>query len=211
MMDMVIPGGVAGDIATGGGAAILDALDALEAELPSLKRVFEDYASLQDRVVGTGIVPPSLAAAYAAGGYAGRASGQTHDSRLLPGYPPYETFALYVPVERDGDVAARIRIRLAEIPESIRLIRDMLHALPDTPIAIAPPMGSGDGLGVAESFRGPVWYWLHIESGAITDVFIADPSTLHWPLLEHAAATAILADFPLINKSINGSYSGVDL
>ena len=211
MMDMVIPGGVAGDIATGGAAAILDALDALEAELPSLKRVFEDYASLQDRVVGTGIVPPALAAAYAAGGYAGRASGQTHDSRLLPGYPPYETFALYVPVERDGDVAARIRIRLAEIPESIRLIRDMLHALPDTPIAIAPPIGSGDGLGVAESFRGPVWYWLRIESGAIADVFIADPSTLHWPLLEHAAATAILADFPLINKSINGSYSGVDL
>jgi Ni,Fe-hydrogenase III large subunit len=211
MMDMVIPGGVAGDIATGGGAAILDALDALEVELPSLKRVFEDYASLQDRVVGTGTVPPSLAAAYAAGGYAGRASGQTHDSRLLPGYPPYETFGLYVPVEQEGDVAARIRIRLAEIPESIRLIRDMLNALPDTPIAIAPPIGSGAGLGVAESFRGPVWYWLRIESGAIADVFIADPSTLHWPLLEHAAATAILADFPLINKSINGSYSGVDL
>ncbi len=48
-------------------------------------------------------------------------------------------------------------------------------------------------------------------SGSITDVFIADPSTLHWPLLEHAATTGILADFPLINKSINASYSGVDL
>ena len=45
----------------------------------------------------------------------------------------------------------------------------------------------------------------------ITDAFVADPSTLHWPLLEHAAATSIVADFPLINKSINASYSGVDL
>ncbi len=211
MMDAVIPGGVAGDISTGGAAAVLDALTALEAELPSLKRIFEDYASLQDRVVGTGIVPPALAAAYAAGGYAGRASGQTHDARLLPGYAPYDNFALFVPVEQEGDVAARIRIRLAEIPESIRLTRDMLHSLPETPIAIAPQAGSGAAVGAAESFRGPVWYWLRIESGVIADVFIADPSTLHWPLVEHAAATAILADFPLINKSINASYSGVDL
>lgn len=211
MMDEVVPGGVAGDIATGGAAAILAVLDALEAELPSLKRIFEDYASLQDRVVGTGIVPPHLAAAYAAGGYVGRASGEGQDARLTPGYPPYNLFPPQVPVEEDGDVAARIRIRLAEIPESIRLLRAMLHALPETPIAIAPPSGSGEGLGVAESFRGPVWYWLRIEGGIVADAFIADPSTLHWPLLEHAAATAILADFPLINKSINASYSGVDL
>ena len=67
------------------------------------------------------------------------------------------------------------------------------------------------GWAVAESFRGPVWHWLSIDAGRITDIFIADPSTLHWPLLEHAATTGIVADFPLINRSINASYSGVDL
>ncbi len=87
----------------------------------------------------------------------------------------------------------------------------MLANLPYTAIAVAPPAGSGSGLGVAESFRGPVWHWLSIEAGTITDVFIADASTLQWPLLEYAATTAILADFPLINKSINASYSWVDL
>lgn len=211
MMDMVVPGGVAGDMLSGGVAAILAALLALERELPGLTRVFEDYASLQDRVVGTGIIAPALAAAYAAGGFTGRAAGQNHDARISPGYAPYEHFGLEVPVEQDGDVAARIRIRLAEVSESIRLIRDMLANLPDTVIAIAPPSGSGSGLGVAESFRGPVWHWLSIESGTIVDVFVADASTLQWPLVEFAAATGILADFPLINKSINASYSGVDL
>ena len=78
-------------------------------------------------------------------------------------------------------------------------------------MALAPPVSSGMGLGVAESFRGPVWHWLNIDNGQIQDAFVADASTLHWPLLEHAATTAILADFPLINRSINGSYSGVDL
>jgi Ni,Fe-hydrogenase III large subunit len=211
MMDAIIPGGVAADVKTDGGVAITRALDALETELPSLIRVFEDYASLQDRLVGTGIIPPALVARYAAGGFVARASGQRVDARLSPGYAPYAQIALQVPLEMDGDIAARVRIRLAELEESTRLIRVLLQTLPEGQIAIAPPTGSGMGVGVSESFRGPVWYWLNIAVGLITDVFIADASTLHWPLLETAARSGILADFPLINKSINASYSGVDL
>ena len=211
MMDVVVPGGVASDISSKGATAIRAALDALETELPSLTRVFEDYASLQDRLIGTGIIPEALAAAYAAGGYVGRASGQEHDARLTPGYGPYEQFSLVVPVETDGDVAARIRIRLAEINESIRITRALLASLPDGGIAIAPPAGSGTGIGVAESFRGAIWTWLRLDNGAIADLFIADPSTLHWPLLEQAVTTSIFADFPVINKSVNASYSGIDL
>jgi Ni,Fe-hydrogenase III large subunit len=211
MMDMVIPGGIAGDIKTAGGEKIHRALDALEIELPSLTRVFETYASLQDRLVGTGHISVALAERYAAGGVTGRASGRNTDARVSPGYAPYDAIGVNVPVETDGDVGARVRIRIAELIESTALIRMLLDALPDSPIAVAPQAGSGMGLGVAESFRGPAWHWMKIDSGLITDVFVADPSTLHWPLLEHAAATGIVADFPLINKSINASYSGVDL
>jgi Ni,Fe-hydrogenase III large subunit len=211
MMDMVIPGGIAADITPTGPAAIFRALDALEMELPSLRRVFEDYASLQDRLVGTGHISTHLAEKYAAGGFVGRASGRQTDARQDPGYAPYNAYELAIPVETEGDVAARIRIRLAEILESTRLIRLFLEPLPNAPFAITPPQTTGIGLGVAESFRGPAWHWLKIDSGLITTVFIADPSTLLWPLLEHAALTGIVADFPLINKSINASYSGVDL
>jgi Ni,Fe-hydrogenase III large subunit len=211
MMDMVIPGGVAGDIKTGGAAAIHRSLDALEIELPRLKRVFEDYASLQDRLVGTGHISAHQAERYAAGGITGRASGRETDARLSPGYPPYDRLDLTIAVETDGDVAARVRVRLAELIESTNLIRTLLDSMPEGDLTVALPNVSGFGLGVAETFRGPAWHWLKIESGLITDAFIADPSTLLWPLLEHAAATAIIADFPLINKSINASYSGVDL
>jgi Ni,Fe-hydrogenase III large subunit len=211
MMDVVIPGGIAGDINSAGADAIQRALDALERELPSLTRVFEDYASLQDRLVGTGIISHALAGRYAAGGFVGRASGRAADTRRDPGYPPYTTLDLVVSTETDGDVAARVRIRIAELIESTRLIRALLAKLPGDRIALAPPSGSGMGMAVAESFRGPVWHWLSIDSGMITDIFIADASALHWPLLEHAATSGIVADFPLINKSINASYSGVDL
>ena len=87
----------------------------------------------------------------------------------------------------------------------------MLSSLPEGPIGIALPAGSGEATGVAESFRGPVWVWMQLDAGMIGDIFVADPSTLLWPLLEHAALSGIVADFPLINKSINASYSGVDL
>lgn len=209
MMDMVIPGGIAADLKTNGAASIQRALDALEVELPSLTRVFENYASLQDRLVGTGHISPQLASRYAVSGFTGRASGRTGDART--GYAPYYDLNLNIPTESDGDVAARVKIRLAEITESTRLIHILLSSLPDSQIAIAPPAGSGMGIGVAESFRGPAWHWVNINSGQLSDVFIADPSTLQWPLVEHAAATGIVADFPLINKSINASYSGVDL
>jgi Ni,Fe-hydrogenase III large subunit len=211
MMDMVIPGGVAVDIKPSGADYVRRALDALEVEMPGLTRVFEDYASLQDRLVGTGTIPPDLAARYAAGGFVGRASGRRSDARTDPGYPPYNAYELNIPVETDGDVAARIRVRIAELAESARLIRLFLEDLPEGAISVAPPSGSGFGLGVAESFRGPAWHWLKLDSGMITDAFVADPSTLHWPLVEHAATSGIVADFPLINKSINASYSGVDL
>ena len=211
MMDMVIPGGVAADMKEGGATAIHRSLDALEIELPRLKRVFEDYASLQDRLVGTGHISAHMAERYAAGGFVGRASGRETDARLSPGYPPYNTLDFSIAVETDGDVGARVRVRIAELAESTILIRALLDSLPEGELAVTLPNGSGFGLGVAESFRGPAWHWLKIDSGLITAAFIADPSTLHWPLLEHAAATGIIADFPLINKSINASYSGVDL
>jgi Ni,Fe-hydrogenase III large subunit len=211
MMDVVIPGGVAVDINANGAEFLLRAVNALEMELPGLTRVFEDYASLQDRLVGAGHISVALAERYATGGFVGRASGRRVDARVDPGYAPYNFYDVSVPVEFDGDVGARVRVRIAELIESARLLRMFLADLPAGAISVSVPAGSGIGLGVAESFRGPAWWFLKIEAGMIADVFVADASTLHWPLLEHAAATGIVADFPLVNKSINASYSGVDL
>jgi Ni,Fe-hydrogenase III large subunit len=211
MMDGVIPGGVATDIAPAGPAAIEAALHRLEAELPSLLRVYEDYASLVDRMVTTGIVSAELAARFAAGGYVGRASGRAVDLRQAPGYPPYDQMELAIPVLQGGDVDARFRIRIAEIHASMSLLHSLLAGLPEGPLAVTLPMVSGEGIGWAEGFRGDIWHWLRLEGGIITAAFMRDPSWLQWPLLQAAVRGNIVADFPLCNKSFNCSYSGVDL
>ena len=215
MMDRVIPGGVAEDLRPGGDAAIRAALAAVAAELPQLTAVYESHASLQDRVVGTGVVGAGLVARFAAGGYVGRASGRAFDARAVPGYAPYADVA--VPVLAAGDVDARVRIRMAEIGESLRLVDALLDALPEGPLSVPLPQPAGEGrlvegLGLVEGFRGECLHWVAIDAGGLLrGVFPRDPSWLQWPLLEAAVEGNIVADFPLCNKSFNCSYSGVDL
>jgi Ni,Fe-hydrogenase III large subunit len=212
MMDLVVPGGVARDLSADGPAAIRAALDAVAQEMPALLRVYESHASLQDRVVGTGIVLPELAAAFAAGGHVGRASGRGFDARTALPYPPYDALRPSVPVLREGDVDARVRIRIAEIGESIALVRRLLDQLLPGELRAEMPIRGGEGLGVAEAFRGEALHWLALDDGGlIRGVFCRDASWLQWPLLEAAVEGNIVADFPLCNKSFNCSYSGVDM
>jgi Ni,Fe-hydrogenase III large subunit len=211
MMDAVIPGGIVADLAAAGAPAILRALDRIDAELPDIVRVWEDTASLVDRMTTTGITRPALVAAFAPGGYVGRAAGRAFDVRRSPGYPPYGAMSLEPAVRPEGDVDARAHVRMAELAASSRMIREWLAALPAGPISVPLPMASGEGIGWAEGFRGDIWHWLRLDGGLIASAMMRDPSWLQWPLLEAAIEGNIVADFPLINKSFNCSYSGVDL
>ncbi len=211
MMDAVVPGGVAVDIAPEGADAISTALDGLAAEWERLVEVYNNSASLTDRVISTGILSPGLAASFAPGGFVGRASGQRGDARRIPGYAPYDRLDVAVPTREHGDVDARVRIRMDEATESVRLLRRLLTALPEGDLAVRLEPVSGEGIGWAEGFRGDIWHWLRLEGGLISAAFLADPSWRQWPLLEVAVEGNIVADFPLCNKSFNCSYSGVDL
>jgi Ni,Fe-hydrogenase III large subunit len=212
MMDRVLPGGVAPDIAPGGAEVILAALAAVEAEIPALLRIYDGHASLQDRVVGTGHLHPDHAARFAAGGFVGRGSGRGFDARLRPGYAPYDWLLPAIAVESGGDVDARVRVRIAELGTSIDLVRRLLADLPPGETLVTLPAQAGEGSALIEGFRGECLAWLRLdEGGLIRGVFLRDPSWLQWPLLEAAIEGNIVADFPLLNKSFNCSYAGVDL
>jgi Ni,Fe-hydrogenase III large subunit len=212
MMDRVIPGGLAVDLPPGGEAPILAVLAAVEAEIPELLAIYETHASLQDRVVGTGILRPDLAARFAAGGHVGRASGRGFDARRALPHAPYDALALATPVFAEGDVDARVRVRVAELGESIALVRRLLALLEPGEIHVPLPQRGGEGIAAVEGFRGEILTWMALDDGGlIRGVFPRDPSWLQWPLLEAAIEGNIVADFPLCNKSFNCSYSGVDL
>jgi Ni,Fe-hydrogenase III large subunit len=213
MMDRVVPGGVAADITGEGIAAIRAAIAAVRAELPELVLLYDGRPSLADRMVGTGTTDPALARAYGAGGYVGRAAGRRFDARLMPGYAPYAALELAVPVRREGDVDARVRIRIEEVAQSLQLVDRLLLDLPAGPCRRElPEAGAAEGMALVEGFRGDVLVWVRLAAdGRIARCHARDPSWFQWPLLEAAIEGNILADFPLCNKSFNCSYSGVDL
>jgi Ni,Fe-hydrogenase III large subunit len=210
MMDRIVPGGVAVDL-DGAGVRTLTALVAeLRKRFPGLVRLYDETASLQDRTVSTGRVPPALAARFGAGGYVGRASGRDFDARRL--YPPYDTLAFEVPVLQEGDVNARIWIRIREIEQSLALMDQLLQGLPAGPVLVPlPPESPCEATSLTEAFRGDIFMWVRIAAGRIERCHLRDPSWFQWPLLEAAIEGNIVADFPICNKSFNCSYAGHDL
>jgi Ni,Fe-hydrogenase III large subunit len=208
MMDRVLPGGVAQDLDGEGIAALLASLAAIAAELRQLLALYESHASLQDRVLGTGTMRPELVAAFAPGGVVGRAAGRGFDARLLTGELAPEALA----TQAGADVDARWRQRYGEALQSIAMLQSLLPALPEGELTVTLPPRGGEGIALVEGFRGECLAWMRLDgAGGIEACMLRDPSWLHWPLLEAAVIGNIVADFPLINKSINGSYSGVDL
>jgi Ni,Fe-hydrogenase III large subunit len=212
MRDRVVPGGVAVDLTADGIAAIRALLAEAHRSFPPLVTLYDETASLQDRTVTTGIVGEPLVRQYAAGGYVGRASGRSFDARRLPGYAPYADLPFEVPVRHDGDVNARVWIRIQEIGQSLALIEALLERLPGGPIHVPLAAGSGEGAALVEGFRGDVHAWVRIAAdGTVERCRLRDPSWFQWPLLEASIEGNIVADFPLCNKSFNCSYSGHDL
>jgi Ni,Fe-hydrogenase III large subunit len=212
MMDKIVPGGVATDLAEAGIATLRNLLSDLARDFPPLVVLYDTTTSLQDRTVGAGILKPSLAQTYACGGYIGRASGRSFDGRRDLAYAPYPDLRFEVPSRAAGDVDARVWLRIEEVQQSMALIGQLLDGLPAGEIRV--DLGAGEeeaeGFAVVEGFRGEVLAWLRIAKGRIAHCHLRDPSWLQWPLLEAAIEGNIVADFPLCNKSFNCSYSGHD-
>ncbi len=214
MMDRIVPGGVAADIARRGPARILATLDEIEPQFQEIVRLYDDTPSLQDRTVGAGTVAADLASRWGAGGYVGRASGRNFDTRRDLAYPPYAGQSFDVPILAAGDVNARVWVRIREVSACVALLRGWLAALPSGPLQAELRAGDGasEGIAMVEAFRGDVLIWLRLDgAGRIARCHARDASWFQWPLLEAAIEGNIVADFPLCNKSFNCSYSGHDV
>jgi len=214
MMDRVVPGGVAEDLRSEGEASLRQLLKIVRDRFPELIEIYDNTASLQDRTVATGYLAPTLARAFGAGGYVGRASGRAFDARKALAYPPYDELEFEVPVRDDGDVNARVWLRIREVEQSLKLIDQILVRLPRGPLRaeLGKTGEVREGLGLVEGFRGDVLVSVRLDAnGAVERCHLRDPSWFQWPLLEAAIEGNIVADFPLCNKSFNCSYSGHDL
>jgi Ni,Fe-hydrogenase III large subunit len=214
MMDAIIPSGVVRDLDAGSIAALRADHAVLRRAIEPLFDVIIDHPSLDDRLLATGRLDPADARALGCTGYVGKASGQGFDVRRDSPYPPYDALAVEATAESAGDVAARVRVRIAEVRSSLDLLDRLLEILPEGAISMPwpTPAPGAIGLGLVDGWRGEVLSFVRFGAdGRIARFFPRDPSWFTWPALERLILGNIIPDFPVCNKSVNGSYAGHDL
>jgi len=208
-------GGVAVDLTAAQLAEIVGELDRIEPDFSELESIIASNASLTDRLETTGVLSERTAWDHAVVGVVGRASGLDQDLRRDRPFAAYDELPVKVVPYRYGDVRARMRVRMDEIRESMRLIREIRAKIPQGPVAVEPgrmPNAGEWALSAVEGWRGEILYMVMArEQGAIHRCKVRDPSFVNWPAIQWAVPGNIIPDFPLINKSFNLSYAGNDL
>lgn len=208
-------GGVAADL-SGVQLSQIDAeMQAIEQEFVNIEKILFANASLTERLENTGVLSEGIAWDHAVMGVVGRASGIDRDARRDRPFAAYHECQPKVAVYRYGDVRARMRVRMDEVHDSIRLLHALRRQLPSGPLITQPvacPTAGQWSISAVEGWRGEILYVVMAgEEGRIHRCKIRDPSFVTWPAIQWAALGNIVPDFPLINKSFNLSYAGTDL
>ena len=207
---IAIPGGLRFDFDSARLADLGEAVASASRDFKEMARLVLETPSIQNRFEAAGILSQEAARDLAVVGPVARASGIDLDVRRDHTYGHYGQHRIEVPVTHYGDVMARARIRIAEAEISTRLIGETVATLTDggvfTPLTLP---GDAQGFAAVESPRGELCYWIEVRN-RITRCHVKSPSFQNWPAIDLAVEGNIIADFPLINKSFNLSYSGCD-
>jgi len=208
-------GGVTHEVSAIQQSELVDVLDAVERDFAELESIIFANASLTDRLETTGVLTERTAWDHGVVGIVGRASGMDQDVRRDRPFAAYGELGVNVALYRYGDVRARLRVRMDEIHESIRLIRDIRDKIPQSPLVGTSdyqPQHGEWALSAVEGWRGEILYFIMAgDNGRIHRCKVRDPSFANWPAIQWAVIGNIIPDFPLINKSFNLSYAGNDL
>lgn len=140
--------------------------------IDDLDHFLSDSEIIRARTIGVGYLPADLAIAYSAGGPLLRASGVPYDVRRAEPYSIYPELDFDVAVRYNGDIYDRYLIRLDEMRESVRILKQILPRLERTqgePIfsgnkaIYMPRVPVGEAYGRVENPKGELGYYVVSE------------------------------------------------
>lgn len=129
-------GGLAKDIPPGFEAKVEAYLKKLPGRLADLRRILDENPIWIDRMRGVGALSPEDALAWGVTGPNLRACGVDYDVRKAFPYAGYEEYDFDVPLGENGDSYDRYAVRMRELEESAKIVRQALDRLPDGPHVI---------------------------------------------------------------------------
>ena len=211
---MITIGGARRDIDDELRREILDACDKLKAPMDRIVEIALNDKTIAMRTKGVGVLTTADAIRLGAVGPHARASGVKIDVRKDAPYSSYEDFDFDIPVVDSGDVFARVVVRALECYESIKIIKQALETLPDTPINLGtklPKIQVGQTVARHEAPRGQLSHMV-VGDGGLTNhrVSIHVPSYKNTPTIPHMLRGNTVADAGLIIASIDPCFSCLD-
>ncbi|HEX5274294.1 MAG TPA: NADH dehydrogenase (quinone) subunit D [Candidatus Rubrimentiphilum sp.] len=233
-------GGVQADLPNG----FMEQLDALIEMFPGrmrdLRKLLQANPILQDRLIDVGIMSQEEAQEWSITGPSLRATGIAYDVRRAFPYGGYEAYEFDVITRTEGDSYARFLVRLDEMEQSMRIVRQVRDALKPGPIAIddtkvmPPPKETialsmealihhfkimtegfrvppGDVYQAVEGPRGELGYYVVSDGGNRPyRVRTRPPSLYNLQALKGLAPGNLIADLVVIIGSLDPVFGEVD-
>jgi NADH-quinone oxidoreductase subunit C/D len=203
-------GGVARDLPEG----ILDRVrvlvnDRLPRKIDELDTFLTNNEIIRSRAEGVGVLTPEKAIALSTCGPVLRASGVPYDVRRADPYSIYERFEFDVAVRYHGDIYDRYLIRMDEIRESLRILKQVVRDIPEGPIIAGKPqyqvrVPAGESYGRVEGPKGELGFYIVSDGKANPWRYhVRAPSFINLTALSEMAVGNKVADVVGILGSID--------
>lgn len=143
----------------------------LPRRVDELETFLADNEVFRARTEGVGVLPPDVAVAYGCTGPLLRGSGVPYDVRRAEPYSVYDELDWDVVVRYNGDVFDRFMVRIEEMRQSLRILRQALKLLPEGPIQAGKKrhnvkVPAGEAYGRVEHPKGELGFYLVSDGGA---------------------------------------------
>jgi len=188
---------------------IMKDMDELEKKVDMLIKAVSDDPILHARLKGVGVLTKEDAIKYAVTGPTARASGVAIDVRRDDPYAMYGDLDWNVITQPEGDVFAKVVVRLLEVIESVKIVREATKRLPEGPIAVdvkeIPP---GEAVGHAEAPRGETFHYVRSDGGNRPIRHkVRAPSYVNVPSFRASCIGQHIADVTITLAAVDPCYS----
>lgn len=205
-----ILGGVKVDITEEDSTAILEGMDFLEERTHHYLQVVTTDELFVQRTRGVGVMNNEQAQRLGVVGPTARASGVARDVRIDAPYAAYDQFSPKLIMDDAGDLEARFVVRIKELFESYRLVRDILTNLPegDLKTRMKRKIPAGETISRIEAPRGECFYFIKSTGGQQPDrIKVRTPTLCNMSSVLQLAVGQQLADMPMILVGIDPCFS----
>ncbi len=190
--------------------------DRLDKKIDELDRYLSENEIVLDRTKGVGILTREQAINYSTAGPVLRASGVEYDIRTAAPYSIYDRFQFNVITRRNGDLYDRYYVRLLEMRESVKILKQAVAAIPEGPIlpgkkSYQIKVPAGEAYSRVENPKGELGYYVVADgSGSAYRYHVRSPSFINLTALETMCLGHTVADVVGILGSLDIVLGEVD-